>query len=129
VVIFVGVAIYKLVFYPVSLSFESHPSRILAVGTSPIALEVFPVDRLGIRVPFAHLHGRFVVSEGADKIEVIETKSNELKFKTRGSTGRLVIFYYAHNIPFPIEIILNLENSTLAITNHLEPSFDCRSNA
>ncbi len=119
IVVLAGFAIYKVMFSPVSVTFESHPRKILTNSASPISVEVFPLNRLGFRVPFGHLNGKFVVSEGGEKIDIVREKEDEFTFETRNGAGRLVILYYAQKVSFPVEIILYIENSSLAWMNHL----------
>lgn len=119
IVVLAGFAIYKVMFSPVSVTFESHPGKILTNSESPISVEVFPLNRLGLRVPFGHLNGKFVVSEGGEKIDIVREKEDEFTFETRNGAGRLVILYYAQKVSFPVEIILYIENSSLASMNHL----------
>lgn len=130
VFVLAGFTFYKMVLSPVSVTFaltdllwKSHPRTIFANSSSPVAVEVFPVNRLGFRVPFRHLDGKFVVSEGRDKIDIVQEQRSVLIFKTRNSTGRLIIFYYAEKVPFPVEIILNIESASLAVTDTIALSF------
>lgn len=123
VFVLAGFTIYKMVLSPVSVTFaltdplgKSHPREIFANSSSAVVVEVFPINRLGFRVPFSHLDGKFVVSEGREKIDIVQEQRNVLIFRTKNSAGRLVIFYYAQKVPFPVEIILNIESGTLAIT-------------
>jgi len=81
----------------------------------PDRSEVFSINRIGLRIPFKHLDGKFVVSEGKEKIDVIQEKKDKLMFKTKNSSGRLIILYYARNVAFPVEIILNIEGASLAV--------------
>ena len=124
IIVLAGIVCYKMIFSPVSVSFKSHPVKILVDSPDPILLEVFPVNRLGFRIPFGHLKGKFVVSEGKEKIEVVREKEDEFVFKTGNRSGRLVIFYYAGEIPFPIEIILNIEAASLATSDYFPISLD-----
>jgi hypothetical protein len=110
----VALVVYRMAFSPVSMAFESQPAKILASSSIPIVVEVFPLNRLGLRIPFKHLDGRFVVIEGRDKIEIVKTGGDLLIFKTRDKVGRLTIFYYADRLPIPMEIILNIETTILA---------------
>lgn len=123
VIVVASFSIYKMVIAPVSVTFESCPAKILTNSSSPIVVAVFPVNRLGLRIPFGHLDGKFVVNEGSEKIDIVQEKRDELIFKTGDSVGRLVIFYYTNRIPFPIQIILNIENSSLAMNNHFAHFF------
>lgn len=123
IIVLAGFAIYKEMFSPISVSFESHPRKILTNSSSSIIVEIFPLNRLGFRVPFRRLDGKFVVSEGREKIDIVKEKKDEFIFKTRNSAGRLVILYYAQKVSFPVEIILYIESSSLAVMSHLTLSF------
>lgn len=114
VVVFFGIVAYKIIFSPFSVTIESYPNKILANSSSPVIVRVVALNRLGFRVPFAHLDGKFVVREGAEKIEIVREKGDEFMFKTRGGTGKLVILYYTAVVPFPVEILLNIETAALA---------------
>jgi hypothetical protein len=114
VVVFLGIVAYKIIFSPFSVTIESHPNKILANSSSPVIVRVVALDRLGFRIPFERLDGKFVVREGAEKIEIVRENRDEFIFKTRGSTGRLVILYYTAVVPFPVEILLNIETAALA---------------
>lgn len=105
---------YKIVFVPSSLTMRSQPEQIFASSASPVTVKATLINKLGLPVPFEHLKGKFIVYEGADKINVVRTEGNEMIFKTRGTTGRLVIYYYSGAIPFPVEIILNIRESSIA---------------
>jgi hypothetical protein len=107
-----------MVLSTVNVTFESRPGRILTNSSYPVTIEVFPTNRLGFKVPFKHLEGKFVVSEGEEKIDIVQEKKDEFIFKTRNSSGRLVIFYYAQKVPFPVEIVLNIEGASLALINY-----------
>lgn len=129
IIMIAGFSFYKMTFSPVSVTFESRPGKILVNSSSPVVVDVFPLNRLGLKIPFVHLEGRFVLSEGSEKIYVVKEKEDELIFQTRSSTGRLVVFYYARNIPFPVEIILNIESAAIATNDQFEVSFTDCSNA
>jgi len=105
---------YKLVFIPSSIGTQTTPERIFVNQSSSVVVKVVPLNRLGLRVPFRHLKGRFIIREGEDMLEVTATTSDQMTFRTRGSPGKIVIYYYTDIIPFPIEIILNVESATVA---------------
>lgn len=113
-VVLLAIVCYKVVFVPTSLSMKSSPEEIFASSTSPVIVKATLVNKLGLPVPFTRVDGRFIVYEGADKIHIVRTEGNELIFKTMGSTGRLVIYYYSTTIPFPVEMILNIKESAIA---------------
>lgn len=123
IVLLVSFSIYRVVFSPVSVTFESRPVKILVNSSSTITVNVFQINRLGFRIPFKHLDGKFVVNEGTEKIDIVQNDKDEFIFKTRNSTGTVVIFYYARKVPFPVEIVLNIEGASLAVTTHLSFSF------
>ena len=113
-IVLAGFAVFKILFSPVSITFESRPGKIFSNSSSPITVEMFAVNRLDFKIPFKHLYGKFVIGEGGEKIDIVQEKEDELLFRTRNDTGRLVIFFYAKNVPFPVEIILNIESASLA---------------
>ena len=113
-VVLLAIVCYKVVFVPASLSMKSSPEEIFASSTSPVIIKATLINKLGLPVPFTRVDGRFIVYEGADKIHIVRTEGNELIFKTMGSTGRLVIYYYSTTIPFPVEMILNIKESAIA---------------
>ncbi len=113
-VILAGIVAHKAIFSPRSVTFECHPERILANSSSPIVVRVVALNRLGFRVPFEHLDGNFAIQEGAEKINIVSKNNDHLIFKTAGRTGRLVIMYFTRVVPFPVEIILNIESAALA---------------
>lgn len=112
--VLLGIVGYKVVFVPTSLNMESHPQEIFASSSSPVVVKATLINRLGLPVPFERLYGKFVVYQGANKIDIVKTERNELVFKTRGSAGRLIIYFYSRTIPFPVEIILNIKQSAIA---------------
>jgi hypothetical protein len=112
--VFFGFVLYKMVFLPTSVSFESYPKKIFVYSSSPVTVKIIALNRLGFGIPFKRLNGKFVVREGTEKIEVVGEKRNEFIFRTKGSSGRLVILYYTSVVPFPVEIILNIEDATVA---------------
>lgn len=114
---FLGFVLYKLVFLPTSVSFESCPKKIFVYSSSSVTIKIIALNRLGFGVPFKHLNGKFVVREGTEKIEVVREERDEFTFRTKGSKGRLVILYYTSVVPFPVEIILNIEDATVADKN------------
>jgi hypothetical protein len=109
-----AIVCYKVVFVPTSLAMSSSPDKVFAGGSSPVVVKATLLNRLGMAVPFRHLTGRFVVDEGADKIDVVRTESDELIFKTKGATGKLVILFYSNAIPFPVEIVVNISGTAIA---------------
>lgn len=113
-VILAGFIVYRVLISPASVTFENRPSRILSNSSSENTVKVFPVDRLGLKIPFVHLVGRFIVNQGKEKIDIVAEKSDELIFRTRNVTGRLVIFYYTSIMSFPLEIILEIESTSMA---------------
>jgi hypothetical protein len=112
--VLLGIVCYKVVFVPTSLTMASSPNKVFASGSSPVVVKATMINRLGIPVPFRHLAGKFVVDEGADKIDVVKTESDELIFKTKGATGKLVILFYTSAIAFPVEIIVNISGTAIA---------------
>ncbi|MCL5021032.1 MAG: hypothetical protein M1339_05085 [Bacteroidetes bacterium] len=113
-VLLLGIVCYKVVFVPTSLSMHSFPEQIFVSSATPVTVKATLIDRLGLPVPFERLEGKFVVDQGGDKINVVQTKSDELVFTTKGSAGRLVIYFYSTKIPFPVEIVLNIKESAMA---------------
>ena len=115
--VFLGFVLYKMIFLPISVSFESYPKKIFVYGSSPVTVKVIALNRLGFGIPFKRLDGKFVVREGTEKIEVVQEKRDEFVFRTKRSSGRLVILYYTSVVPFPVEIILNIETASVADKN------------
>ena len=113
-VVLAGIVARKVVFSTRSLTFECHPAKVLAYSSSPVVVRIVALNRLGFKVPFVHLDGNFAIQEGAERIKIVSESKDHLVFRTMGRTGRLVILYYARGVPFPVEIILNIEASTLA---------------
>ncbi len=109
-----GIVCYKVIFVPTSLAMASSPDKVFAGGSSPVVVKATLLNRLGMPVPFRHLAGKFVIDEGADKIDVVKTESDELVFKTKGATGKLVILFYTSAIAFPVEIIVNISGTAIA---------------
>lgn len=118
-IVLAGLVGYRLLLSPASVTFEYRPSVILTNSSSENVVHVFPVNRLGLKIPFVHLAGRFVVSQGKEKIDILREKNDELIFKTRNVPGRLVILYYTSTVPFPVEIILDIENASIARVHNL----------
>ena len=114
VLVLLGIVAYKVVLVPTSLNMQSQPHEIFASSSSPVVVRARLINKLGLPVPFERLYGKFVVYQGADKIDIVKTERNELVFKTRGSSGRLIIYFYSLSIPFPVEIILNIKQSAIA---------------
>ena len=119
IALLISFAIYRVVFYPVSVTFKTYPVKVLTNSSSPITVDVFQINRLGFRVPFRHLDGKFVVNEGAERIDIVQEGKDRFIFKTRNSSGVVVILYYASKVPFPVQIVLNIEGASLALINHL----------
>ena len=109
-----GIVCYKVIFVPTSLSMASSPDKVFAGGSSPVVVKATLINRLGIPVPFQHLSGKFVVDEGADKIDIVKTDRDELVFRTKGTKGKLVILFYSNAIPFPVEIVVNISGTAIA---------------
>lgn len=114
VLILLGIVCYKIVFVPTSLNMQSSPQEIFASSSSPIVVKATLINRLGLPVPFERLDGKFIVYQGSSKINIIKTESDELVFRTRGATGRLIIYFYSQTIPFPVEIVLDIKQSAIA---------------
>lgn len=113
-VVVLAVIAYKILFTTFSISIESYPDKIFVNDSSPVSVKVVALNRLGMRIPFRHLDGEFAVREGVEKIDIIKVKKDEIIFKTKNNSGRLVILYYTHVVPFPVEIVLNIETATIA---------------
>lgn len=112
--VLLGIVCYKVVFVPTSLTMASSPNKVIAGGSSPVVVKATMINRLGIPVPFQHLSGKFVVDEGADKIDIVKTDRDELVFRTKGTPGKLVILFYSNAIPFPVEIVVNISGTAIA---------------
>ncbi len=112
--VLLGIVCYKVVFVPTSLTMASSPDKVFAGGSSPVVVKATMINRLGMPVPFRHLSGKFVVDEGADKIDIVKTDRDELVFRTKGTTGKLVILFYSSAIPFPVEIVVNISGTAIA---------------
>ncbi len=105
---------YRVIFTTTSVKVDRTRETIFVDSSSPVSVRVVAINRLGMRVPFKHLKGRFVVREGAEKITIIGTREDELIFKTNSLSGRLEILYYTGVIPFPVEIVFNIESESIA---------------
>ena len=112
-----GIVCYKVVFVPTSLAMASSPDKVFAGGSSPVVVKAKLLNRLGMPVPFRHLAGKFVVDEGANMIDILKTERDELVFRTKGATGRLVILFYTSAVPFPVEIVVNISGTAIAGLN------------
>ena len=122
-VVVLGIIAYKIIFTTFSITIKSYPDKIFVDSSSPVRIKVVALNRLGLRVPFRHLDGKFVVREGVEKIEVIKVEKDEIMFNTKSSPGGLVILYYTHIVPFPVEIVLNIETATVASLKYPQLSF------
>ncbi len=109
-----GIVAYKTVFSPVSIAIRSYPKKIYIDSSNPVDVKVVAVNRIGFGIPFMRLRGHFLIQEGATKIQVLKTKGDELIFRTKSATGKLVILYYTTVVPFPVEIVLNIETAAIA---------------
>ena len=121
VIVLLSIVVYKLILSPFSLTFEVADSEangrqvnILTDSSAPVLLTVFQVNRVGFKIPFAHLDGKFVVTQGADKIDIIREGGDNLVFRTRSEAGVLVILYYTPSMAFPLEITLRIQDASLA---------------
>ncbi|MCL4539804.1 MAG: hypothetical protein M1378_09460 [Bacteroidetes bacterium] len=112
--VLLGVVAYKTVFVPVSVGMESYPKKIFINTATPVDIKVVALNRIGFRIPFMRLHGKFIIPEGATKIQVLKTEDDEMIFRTKSTAGKLVVLYYTPIIPFPVEIVLDIETSALA---------------
>ncbi len=108
----------KIIFSTTTVSVESNPQRILVGSSSPVEVEVVPLNRLGFNVPFDHLSGKFVVRQGGDKINVVRAGQNKFVFTPGTTAGKVVIFFYASNLAFPVEIVLRIESASIASVAH-----------
>ena len=112
-----GIVAYKIVFIPVSVNMTSYPRQIFVNSSTPVDIKVVAVNRIGFPIPFMRLHGKFVIQEGAKKIQVLKAGNDEMVFNTKDTAGKLVVLYYTPIIPFPVEIVLNIETSSIACLN------------
>ncbi len=112
--VLLGVVAYKIVFVPVSVNMSSYPKQIFVNSSTPVDIKVVAVNRIGFSVPFMRLNGKFMVQEGAKKIQVLKAGNDEMVFNTKDTAGKLVVLYYTPIIPFPVEIVLNIETSSIA---------------
>ena len=113
-VILLGVVAYKTVFVPVSVDMTSYPGKIFVNSSAPVDIKVFALNRIGFRIPFMHLRGKFLIPEGADKIQVMKTESDQIILRPLGTSGKLVVLYYTPAVAFPVEIVLHIESSSMA---------------
>ncbi len=112
--VLVGIVVYKIVFVPVSVGITSTPKKIFINSSSPVDIRVVALNKIGFGVPFMRLQGKFEIPEGASKIQIVRTGADELMFNTKSTTGKLVVLYYTPAVPFPVEIVLNIETSAMA---------------
>ncbi|MCL4538086.1 MAG: hypothetical protein M1378_00535 [Bacteroidetes bacterium] len=114
VLILLCIVAYKIVFVPTSMTMQTIPNQIFATSSRPVVVKATLTNGLGLPVPFEHLAGKFVVYQGSGKIDIIRTESDRLVFKTRGDVGRLVIYFYTTEMPFPVEVVLDIQPSSIA---------------
>lgn len=105
---------YKVVFVPASMTVQTVPGQIYATSSTPVVVKAILTNRLGLQVPFEHLTGKFIVYQGSGKIDIIRTEGDRLIFKTKGDVGRLVIYFYTSEMPFPVEVVLDIKPSAIA---------------
>ena len=109
--ILVCIVVYKIVFVPAGMTMQTVPGQIFAASSKPVVVRAILTNRLGLPVPFEHLKGKFVVCQGSAKIDILRTEDDRLVFKTRGDVGRLVIYFYTSEMPFPVEVVLDIKSS------------------
>jgi len=86
----------RLVFTSAKVKVELEPGFLYASQHSELTLNVYPVNTLGFRTPYAKTEVRFDVVEGANLIELEGTVENHtVKVKSKGKEGEAVVGIYS----------------------------------
>ena len=78
--------LYYYVFNIYEVEIISIPEVVFADPNSQITVKIKPINALGWEVPFRKASGRFMITEGRDKVELIKL-SEEEGIMTLGSVG------------------------------------------
>jgi hypothetical protein len=81
-------------------------------GTSTITINVLPMNRFGVRVPFRNVIMRFDIIEGEDKIQVINKELSRLTLRARYETGDVIIRIENQYTVLPIRIEIHIIKPT-----------------
>lgn len=101
--IFLSFVIYNYLISIYEVSVEINPKHIYADFKTIVTVQVVPVNALGFKAIFRSTTSRFVIIEGNQLVEIIESNSkvSRLKLKTKGLTGTVGIKIYSEHALFP----------------------------
>ena len=90
---FISILIYYYVFNIYEVELISIPNVVFADPSSEITVKIKPINALGWEVPFRKVSGRFMITSGKDKVELIHLSEEEgvIKLRSVGVVGMVEI--------------------------------------
>jgi len=100
---FICLLLYYYVFNIYEVEIISIPTVVFADPSSQITVRIKPINALGWEVPFRNASGRFIITEGRDKVEIINFNEEEgfLTLRSIGVVGAVGIYVESEFSLFP----------------------------
>lgn len=97
----------RFIFTSTDVKIEMHPEVLKASHNSELKLEVFRTNVLGFKTPFSSVQAKFLIEEGPNLIELIETEDKGIVIvRSKGIEGEASIGIYSEKSGFQLKKIL-----------------------
>lgn len=109
-----AIVLFNYVFSIYETRFDVTNQTLYADAGSTVTITATPINAWGFKAPLRKAHTRFVIEEGADKVDVV-TKDEEngvLTLKSRLLSGKVVVRAIPAKALFPTKIELEIYPNT-----------------
>jgi hypothetical protein len=97
----------RVIFTSTDIKIEMHPEVLKASHNSELSLQVYRTNILGFKTPFSSVQVKFLIEEGPNLIELIDTDDNgTVTVRSKGIEGEAVIGIYSEKSGLQLKKIL-----------------------
>ncbi len=109
ILLFTGTLLYYFIFKIYKVEIVSVPEVVFADPSSNVTIKIKPLNVLGWEVPLRTASGRFKITEGNEKVEIIKSNEEEgfIIVKSTGIVGIVGFYVDSEFSLFPSYIEIN----------------------
>ncbi|MDR3627807.1 MAG: hypothetical protein P4L45_13280 [Ignavibacteriaceae bacterium] len=107
-------SVFYYVFNVYETEIEIKPKELFADNHSVTTISIYPVNALGLRIPFRKINAGFEINEGKDLVEIVkeDDRSGCIVLRAKNKTGKVVVYVKSKYSLLPSLIEINVYPNT-----------------
>lgn len=107
-------SVFYYVFNVYETEIEIKPKDLFADNHSVTTISIYPVNALGLRIPFRKINAGFEINEGKDLVEIVkeDDRSGCIVLRAKNKTGKVVVYVKSKYSLLPSLIEINVYPNT-----------------